>query len=70
MSQLNGWLFYLEIIMRTTKNWGFTNSGAELHMLAHAERTRKELERESARSSQNTSKYHRQRSRVFQHGER
>ena len=29
--------------MRTTKNWGFTNSGAELHMLAHAERTRKEL---------------------------
>ena len=32
--------------MRTTKNWGFTNSGAELHMLAHAERHRKELERE------------------------
>ena len=32
--------------MRTTKNWGFTNSEAELHMLAHAERTRKELERE------------------------
>ena len=32
--------------MRTTKNWGFANSGAELHMLAHAERTRKELERE------------------------
>ena len=31
--------------MRTTKNWGFINSGAELHMLAHAERTRKELER-------------------------
>ena len=42
-SQLNGWLFYLEIIMRTTKNWGFTNSGAELYMLAHAERTRKRL---------------------------
>ena len=33
--------FYLEIIMRTTKNWGFTNSGAELYMLAHAERTLK-----------------------------
>ena len=32
--------------MRTTKKWGFTNSRAELHMLAHAERTRKELERE------------------------
>ena len=32
--------------MRTTKNWGFTNSRAELYMLAHAERTRKELERE------------------------
>lgn len=29
--------------MRTTKNWGFTNSGAELHMLARAERTRKRL---------------------------
>lgn len=29
--------------MRTTKNWGFTNSGAELYMLAHAERTRKRL---------------------------
>lgn len=55
--------------MRTTKNWGFTNSRAELYMLAHAERTRKELERESTRSNQNTSKHHRQRSRVFQHGE-
>ena len=32
--------------MRTTKNWGFTNSRAELHMLAHAERHRKELEHE------------------------
>ena len=32
--------------MRTTKKWGFTNSGAELYMLAHAERTRKELEHE------------------------
>ena len=32
--------------MRTTKNWGFTNSGAELHMLAHAERHRKKLEHE------------------------
>ena len=29
--------------MRTTKNWGFTNSEAELYMLAHAERTRKRL---------------------------
>ena len=32
--------------MRRTKNWGTVSSGAELHMLAHAERTRKELERE------------------------
>ena len=32
--------------MRWTKNWGTVSSGAELHMLAHAERTRKELERE------------------------
>lgn len=35
--------FCLEIIMRTTKNWGTVSSGAELHMLAHAERTRKRL---------------------------
>ena len=39
-------LFCLEIIMRNYKNWGTVSSGAELHMLAHAERTRKELERE------------------------
>ena len=32
--------------MRNYKNWGTVSSGAELHMLAHAERTRKELERE------------------------
>ena len=32
--------------MRTTKNWGTVSSGAELHMLAHAERHRKELEHE------------------------
>ena len=35
--------FCLEIIMRTTKNWGTVSSGAELHMLARAERTRKRL---------------------------
>lgn len=29
--------------MRWTKNWGTVSSGAELHMLAHAERTRKRL---------------------------
>ena len=29
--------------MRRTKNWGTVSSGAELHMLAHAERTRKRL---------------------------
>ena len=32
--------------MRTTKNWGFVNSKAELYMLAHAEHTRRELEHE------------------------
>lgn len=30
--------------MRHTKNWGTVNSGAELYMLNHAERHRKELE--------------------------
>ena len=54
--------------MRNYKNWG-VSCGAEVYMMAHAERTRKELERESTRSNQNTSKHHRQRSRVFQHGE-
>ncbi|WP_191993445.1 hypothetical protein [Limosilactobacillus reuteri] len=29
--------------MKWTKNWGTVSSGAELHMLAHAERTRKRL---------------------------
>ena len=32
--------------MKRTKNWGTVSSGAELHMLAHAERHRKELEHE------------------------
>lgn len=38
--------------MRTTKRWGFTNSRAELYMLAHAERTRKKIERKRKRGSQ------------------
>ena len=29
--------------MKRTKNWGTVSSGAELHMLAHAEQTRKRL---------------------------
>lgn len=29
--------------MHHTKKWGTVSSGAELHMLAHAERTRKRL---------------------------
>ena len=33
--------------MRTTKRWGFTNSGAELYMLAHAERTMKQEKRKT-----------------------
>lgn len=32
--------------MRNYKNWGTVSSGAELYMLAHAERHRKELEHE------------------------
>ena len=32
--------------MKHYKNWGTVSSGAELYMLAHAERTRKELEHE------------------------
>ena len=32
--------------MRWYKNWGTVSSGAELYMLAHAERHRKELEHE------------------------
>lgn len=31
--------------MKWTKNWGTVSSGAELYMLNHAERTRKEIER-------------------------
>ena len=29
--------------MRWTKSWGTVSGGAELYMLAHAERTRKQL---------------------------
>lgn len=39
--------------MRTTKNWGFTNSGAELYMLAHAERTRKRLVKKKSTKRKN-----------------
>ena len=43
---MGAFLFGDKLIMRMTKNWGFVNSKAELYMLAHAERHRKELERE------------------------
>lgn len=45
--------------MFQTKRFGLVASKQEYLMLCHAERTRKELERESARSNQNTSKHHR-----------
>lgn len=56
--------------MKHYKNWGTVSGGAELYMMSYAERHRKELERESTRSNQNTIEHHRQRSRVFQHGKR
>lgn len=34
--------------MRRTKKWGTVNSGAELYMLSHAERTRKRLQRKKS----------------------
>lgn len=37
--------------MRHTKKWGTVNSGAELYMLNHAERTRKKIERKKKRES-------------------
>lgn len=37
--------------MRHTKKWGTVNSGSELYMLAHAERTRKKMERKKKRES-------------------
>lgn len=40
--------------MRTTKNWGFVNSKAELYMLAHAEHTRKELEYRESQKRKNS----------------
>ena len=43
---MGAFLFGDKTIMRMTKNWGFVNSKAELYMLAHAERHRKELEHE------------------------
>ena len=38
--------------MKHYKNWGTVSSGAELHMLARAERTRKKIERKKKRGSQ------------------
>ena len=49
--------------MRTTKNWGTVSSGAELHMLAHAERTRKELERERKTTQRRLSRVNERHSR-------
>ena len=43
---MGAFLFGDKLIMRMTKKWGFVNSKAELYMLAHAERHRKELEHE------------------------
>ena len=43
---MGAFLFGDKLIMRMTKKWGFVNSKAELYMLAHAERHRKELENE------------------------
>ena len=43
---MGAFLFGDKLIMRTTKNWGFVNSKAELYMLEHAEHTRRELEHE------------------------
>ena len=43
---MGAFLFGDKLIMRMTKNWGFVNSKAELYMLAHTERHRKELEHE------------------------
>ena len=33
--------------MRTTKNWGFVNSQAELYMLNHAEHTHQRMRKKS-----------------------
>ena len=49
---MGAFLFGDKLIMRTTKRWGFVNSKAELYMLAHAERTRKKIERKRKRGSQ------------------
>lgn len=35
--------------MRWTKKWGTVNSGAELYMLAHAEHTRKQLQKKQSK---------------------
>ena len=42
--------------MRNYKNWGTVSSGAELYMLAHAERTRKRLAKEKAVRKYNEAK--------------
>lgn len=39
--------------MRHTKKWGTVNSGSELYMLAHAERTRKRLVKKKSTKRKN-----------------
>ena len=40
---MGAFLFGDKLIMRTTKNWGFVNSQAELYMLNHAEHTHQRM---------------------------
>ena len=40
---MGAFLFGDKLIMRTTKNWGFVNSQAELYMLNHAEHTHQQM---------------------------
>ena len=43
--------------MRHTKKWGTVNSGAELYMLNHAERTRKRLAKKKPTSQRLPAKF-------------
>ena len=42
---MGAFLFGDKLIMRTTKNWGFVNSKAELYMLSHAEHTHQRIQK-------------------------
>ena len=55
---LYGWAFCIGEKMKHYKNWGTVSSGAELYMLNHAERHRKQKKRARKRNEMASDNYY------------